>query len=311
MKAAIVVLPEESENIIREKISAAQQAGGSPPEIWWFNTNIHIAEQLPVEKVLCFSVPEKTAADCYLPSLRNLVEERKPGLVFFGSGILAKDLCAALACSVGGGCALGVTGITKESEGISIIRFVQGMQLEASFLLTDLPCFFCLINESFKPVSGKGKPELSVIEYSWPEQNWFEDYEETIAGEESGLEGYDVVFAGGRGLGSKGAAMDLMELGRQLGCGVGATRPAALNAWIPLNRMIGISGYTLKPKCCVNFGISGCVPFIRGIEKSGFVISINQDPEAAIFRYSDLGLTADCNEVIRYLLNRIKGEQSV
>ena len=325
MKTAIVVLPGENERAVREKITAVRQSEkntpfssaesgnskkwqgeGSFPEIWWFNADKDIAQQLPVEKVFCLSVSGKAVTDCYLPLVKRLVEERKPDMVLFSGGILAKDLCAALACSAGGGCALGITGMTKEDRGIRITRYVQGMQLEGSFLYTGFPCFFCLIKESFKPAAGEGKPELFVTEYSLPEPGWFEDYEESVIEEDGGLERFDVIFAGGRGLGSKDAAEDLLELGRHMGFGVGATRPAALNAWMPLNRMVGISGYTLKPKLCITFGVSGCAPFVRGIEKSGFVISINRDPDAAIFRYSDLGMVADCNEVIRYLLKRTR-----
>ena len=308
MKTAVVVLPGENEEAVREKITAARRIGENLPEIWWFNANTHIAEQMPAQKVLCFPAMGKAVADCYLPLFKSLVEKEKPSLVLFGSEILAKDICAAVACSVGGGCALGITGIAKEPQGIRITRFVQGMQLEASFLYTNYPCFFSLVKKSFEPASGQGKPELSVMDYSMAEPDWFEDYEETVIEEDGGLEKYEVIFAGGRGLGSKDAALDLMELGRQMEAGVGATRPAALNAWMPLNRMIGISGYTLKPKICVNFGISGCAPFIRGIEKSNFVISVNLDPDAAIFRYSDLGLVADCNEAIRYLLRKARGD---
>ena len=305
MKTAIVVLPGENETTVRERIAAARQVGEESPEIWWLNGDISTAQQLPVEKVHSFPAHGKNVADCYLHLVKRPVEEHGPELVLFGSGILARDLCAALACSTGGGCALGITGIAKEPQGFRITRFVQGMQLEAAFLYTGHPCFFSLAKESFKPVQGQGKPQISVIEYSLPEPDWFEEYEETVIEEDGGLEKFDVILTGGRGLGGKDAALDLLELGRQIGAGVGATRPAALNAWMPLSRMIGISGYVLKPKICVNFGVSGCAPFILGIEKSGFVISVNRDPDAAIFRYSDLGLVADCNEAIRHLLKRV------
>lgn len=318
MKTSIVVLPGESENIVRERITAARQAAEcpdrqNPVEIWWFNPNIQDAEQLPAETVICFPVQGKAIADCYLPMVKSLTEERKPDLVLFGSRIVEKDLCAALACSVNGACALGVTGITAvpgNGEGFRITRFVQGMQLEGAFLYTHFPMFFSLDKGSFSPLAGSGKPALSVKEFPIPEQNWFEDYSETVIEEDVGLSQYDAVFAGGRGLGSKDAAADLMELGRILNFGVGASRPAVLNAWMPLNRMIGISGYTLNPKLCVNFGISGCAPFIHGIEKSNFMISVNNDPDAAVFRYSDLGLAADCNEAVRFLLKRVKGEKN-
>jgi electron transfer flavoprotein alpha subunit len=308
MKTAIVVLPGEHEAAIRERIAAARQHGESAPEIWWFNAEKNIAEHLPVQKIYCLPVVQKNMADCYLPVLNSLIAENKPGLVICGSGIVAKNLCALLSCSTGGTGAIGVTGIKTDPQGIQLTRYVQGMQLEAAFLYTRPPFFVSLVTESCEPDTGQGNPELCTPEFFPAQPDWFEDYQEMVIEEDSGLEAYDVIFAGGRGLGSTEAASNLIELGRKLGVGVGVSRPAALNAWMPLNRMIGISGYTLKPAICFTFGISGCAPFIRGIEKSDFVISVNQDPEAAIFRYSDIGLVADCNEVIRDFLQRIQNE---
>ena len=308
MKAAIVVLPGEQETAIRERIAAARQLGENAPEIWWFNAEQAIAEHLPVHTIYCLPVVEKTMADSYLLVLNSLLAEHKPGLVICGSGIVAKNLCALLSCANNGSGALGVTGIKTDPQGMQLTRYVQGMQLEAAFLYTRPPFFVSLVAGSCKPDTGQGKPELCTPEFSLPMPDWFEDYQEMLIEEDSGLEAYDVIFAGGRGLGSKEAVSQLVELGRQSGAGVGVSRPAALNAWMPLNRMIGISGYTLQPALCFTFGVSGCAPFIRGIEKSDFVISVNQDPEAAIFRYSDIGLVADCNEVIRNFLERIQSE---
>ena len=199
MKNVIVVLPGENETSIRERITAALQTDFSPPEIWWFDADRLIAAKLPIKTVRCLPAPEVRSADCYLPLLNKLFNEFKPQLMLFGAEIMEKDLCAALAsdcfaddgcageiktneananetntneANAGiGGCALGVTSITRERRGLCITRVVQDTQLEDSFLFTGYPCFFSVVKERFKPTVWQGKPELLTTKYSFPEQN--------------------------------------------------------------------------------------------------------------------------------------------
>jgi electron transfer flavoprotein alpha subunit len=45
------------------------------------------------------------------------------------------------------------------------------------------------------------------------------------------------------------------------------------------------------------------------MEKSRNVISINKDPRARIFRFSDLGVVGDLKEIIPLLIERIREER--
>jgi electron transfer flavoprotein alpha subunit len=304
MKTAIVINPAETEEVLRELIGAARKAGSGCIELWWFGAEGQIPAQAPVEEVLFLIGGNSALADSFVPVLLQLVEKQKPELILFGPGVLAKDLCVALAALLKGSCALGITDMEKSPDGLRITRRVFGLQLEAAFEYSQAPYLFSVSKDSFIPAEDTGEPKLSRTEVFPAAAAWYEDYTEITEEKQAGLETCSLIFAGGRGLGSKAGMESLAELGLRMKAGVGATRPAALNGWLPLSRMIGLSGLVVKPSLCVAFGISGCAPFIKGVEKSECIIAINQDPDAAIFRHSDVGLIADCNAVVKALLER-------
>ena len=304
VKTAIIINPAETEEILRELIGAARKAGSSRIELWCLGAGKQSYEHAPVTRLLYLPGSGPALADSCLPVLRKLAEEQKPELLLFGPGVLAKDICSGLAAFLQGSCALGITDIKKNTRGFQIARRVFGLQLEAAFVYTRAPFLFSAAKDSFVPVEDEGRPIMSTQELSLAKPSWYEDYSEVIEEKQGGLETCGLIMAGGRGLGGKAASANLEELGRRMGAGVGATRPAALNAWFPLSRMIGLSGTVVKPKLCMTFGISGCAPFIKGVEKSECIVAINQDPGAAIFRHCDAGLIADCNAVIMALLEK-------
>ena len=54
----------------------------------------------------------------------------------------------------------------------------------------------------------------------------------------------------------------------------------------------------------------GAVHHIVGMNCSGTVIAVNQDPKAPIFRYADYGICCDINEFCRYTLNMIDAAEN-
>jgi hypothetical protein len=94
---------------------------------------------------------------------------------------------------------------------------------------------------------------------------------------------------------------EVLQLGEMLGAGVGGTRPAVLNGWLPMDRMIGYSGTSVKAKLCITFGSSGSTPFLHGIERSELLVAINADAEAPIFDHCDIGIIGDCIAAIEEL----------
>ena len=120
------------------------------------------------------------------------------------------------------------------------------------------------------------------------------------------LEKADIVIAGGYGIGRKEDWHWVEDLASALGGVVGATRPPVDEGWAKENQMIGQSGRTVHPKLYVGIGISGQMHHMVGIRGAELVVGINEDPNAPVFEFCDLGLVGDFKEIIPHLINAIR-----
>ena len=110
----------------------------------------------------------------------------------------------------------------------------------------------------------------------------------------------EVLVVGGRG--TEGDFARLQRLAHRIGGEVGATRVATDSGWVERERMIGQTGVVTRPKVAVILGASGAVQFTVGIEKAGFVIAVNRDPDAPIFESADLGFVGDLGPIVDRLV---------
>jgi len=115
------------------------------------------------------------------------------------------------------------------------------------------------------------------------------------------------IVAGGRGVGDN--FHNLWELADLLGAAVGGTRVAVDRGWLPLERLIGATGKTVKPRLYLACGISGATQHSIGMKDSETVIAINVDRTAPIFPLADLGVVADLNQVIPALIWRLRQQR--
>jgi electron transfer flavoprotein alpha subunit len=105
-----------------------------------------------------------------------------------------------------------------------------------------------------------------------------------------------VVVVGGRG--TEGDFGPLEELADVLGGAVGATRVATDEGWIDRDAQIGQTGVTVSPRLYIGAGVSGAVHHRGGMQSSGTIVAVNDDPEAPIFEIADLGIVGDLRTVI-------------
>ncbi len=120
------------------------------------------------------------------------------------------------------------------------------------------------------------------------------------------LKGAPIVVAGGYGVGSKENFDMLFQLAKELHGEVGASRAAVDAGWCDHDRQIGQTGVTVHPKVYIACGISGQIQHIAGMQDSGIIISVNNDPDAPINKIADYVITGTVEEVLPKLIKYYK-----
>lgn len=120
------------------------------------------------------------------------------------------------------------------------------------------------------------------------------------------LEDAKVIVAGGGGVGGPEGFELVKQLAQILGGAAGATRVPVDEKWAPLSMEIGQTGKIVSPELYIAVGISGAAQHITGCLKSKWIVAINKDPDANIFKISNFGLVSDYRAVLPILIEKLK-----
>ncbi len=116
----------------------------------------------------------------------------------------------------------------------------------------------------------------------------------TVATRGEDLDRAAVIVAAGRGIGERDN-LHLLERFAALfpNSVVGASRPLVDDGWMEYRFQVGITGARVSPKLYIACGISGSSQHLAGITGSELIVSVNSDPNAAIFNHSDICIVGD------------------
>ena len=120
------------------------------------------------------------------------------------------------------------------------------------------------------------------------------------------LKGASIIVSGGYGSGPKENSDMLSDLAKEIHAEVGASRAAVDAGFVDHDRQIGQTGVTVRPKVYIACCISGQIQHIAGMQESGIIISINNDPNAPINTIADYVINGTVEEVIPKMIKYYK-----
>ena len=251
----------------------------------------------------------------YYKAICHLIEKYRPEIMLMGATGLGRDLAGAVATKL-------QTGLTADCTGLAID--------DKGFLLQTRPAFggnimATILTEGTRPQMATVRPRVmamperdasrkgETICESIPvkEEDFATKVLEIIEDSKHGDEYVDVAVAdvivsGGRGMSAKENFGMLQELAGELGGVVGCSRAVVEAGWMPVERQVGQTGKTVRPKIYIACGISGAIQHLVGMQDSDVIIAINRDRQAPIFEVATYGIVGDVFQVVPAITSRIR-----
>ncbi|ACO77284.1 electron transfer flavoprotein, alpha subunit, FixB [Azotobacter vinelandii CA] len=250
----------------------------------------------------------------YTKALTDLVNSYQPEILMLGATTLGRDLAGSVATTLGTGLVADCTElvIDTETRNLASTRPTFG----GSLLCT-------ILTQRHRPQMATVRPrvmampepdasrsgEIIEVPFSMIETDIITKVLEFIPDDtrdKPNLPFADIIVAGGRGLRNQENFQLVWDLAKVLGAEVGASRPIVQAGWAELDRQVGQSGKTVRPKLYIAAGISGAIQHRVGMDGADVIIAINTDPNAPIFDFAHYGIVGNAITVLPALTEAFK-----
>jgi len=247
--------------------------------------------------------------DAYAYAMEKLIIKYQPLMMIFGATSLGSELAPRIAARLKLPCITEVKRMRAQGENWVIGKSCyEGRVYQFFDFRPERTVVVTVLPGDMEGDEAKTSREMEVVNEAIPfEKNMIRARNiKFIKGDprKIQLEEADLIVAGGKGIG-KGLTI-LEDLADIVNASIGGTRPLVDDEIIPWERQIGITGRSVAPKLLIACGISGAREFITGMEKTKITIAINQDARAPIFKFANLGIIGDLQEIIPLVIHRIR-----
>jgi len=255
-------------------------------------------------------------SDIYAEIVANLAVRYKPEVFLFSHTSVGADMAASVAAKLKTGLSSHVFKLEVDEKGLicSVPGFGGNVFVIRSRTRPQMATIMRGSYKKAKKIDGR-KGEIIPVEFGEYAQRSkiFEYGSETlrvIEGKESTpLESSDIVMGVGMGACEEEIFKLVEELATLLGASMGGSRPAVDEGFIKERFLIGQSGKVISPKLHIALGISGSIQYMMGVQNSEFILAVNRDRDAQIFKFCDIGIVGDLIDVLPMLIDEIKREE--
>lgn len=256
----------------------------------------------------------------YTKALTDLVNEFQPEILLLGATTLGRDLAGSVATTL-------QTGLTADCTELNIDMDNRSLAATRPTFGGSLLCTIVTLN--YRPQMATVRPRVMhmpkrdetrindrIVEHplSMIETDIITKVLEYIPDnmqDKPQLPFADIIVSGGRGMKRKENFQLIWDLARVLGAEVGATRPVVQAGWVDIERQVGQSGKTVRPKLYIAAGISGAVQHRVGMDASDVIVAINEDPNAPIFDFAHYGIVGNAMQILPALTEAFRQQLAV
>ena len=240
----------------------------------------------------------KFSPDAYAAVIAKAIQQIGATTVLMGATFTGKDVMARVAQILNAGLAQDCIGMEVGSDGVTFKRPMYAGKAHAMVRVTSSPALATIRPKSYKPQENPVSVEVERLSINVPSPKVVvEAYEGGSNGKLDVTEA-DIIVSGGRGMQGPEKWGIIEDLAGVLGAATGCSRPVSDDGWRPHEEHIGQTGKTVSPDLYIACGISGAIQHVAGVSSSKYIVAINKDPEAPIFKVADYGIVGDVFEVL-------------
>jgi len=251
------------------------------------------------------------SAQGYARVLTRGIEEQRPAIFLCSATAMGKEVAARVAARLGVGLASDCTELKLNAEKkLEARRPIFAGKAFATYAFRREPQIATLRPNVFPLVEGRAvsSPEVVALAPDFGEEVIGARAVEVLAaeGQKVDLVEAQIIVSGGRGLKGPENFYLVRDLAEALGAAVGASRAVVDLGWIDHAHQVGQTGKTVSPTLYLACGISGAIQHLAGMSSSKYIVAINKDPDANIFKVASYGIVGDVFEVLPALTAEIK-----
>jgi electron transfer flavoprotein alpha subunit len=247
------------------------------------------------------------SSDAYAGVLADAVKAKGATVLMAAATAVGKDVAPRAAARLGAGYASDVTGLSMVDGKLQAVRPVYAGK---AFATTTFASSVQVATTRPNVFPAAEKPGAGAAESLPAPAGDFKSVVKEILAKASGkvdLSEANVIVSGGRGMKDGANFKILEELADAIGGVVGASRAAVDAGWgLPHSMQVGQTGKVVSPTLYIACGISGAIQHLAGMSGSKFIVAINKDPEAPIFKLASYGIVGDLFEVVPELTKAAK-----
>jgi len=265
------------------------------------------------DRIVVFDDPAfgSYASESYARALAQAISEAKPSAVLVPFTAMGKDLAPRVAAKIGAGLASDCVALEAKDGRLVGRRPMYAGKAYATVewagepqMATLRPNVFPLgPKDAARPVdlvrgAADASARAKVTGVSATAQGKIQ------------LSEAQIIVSGGRGLKGPENFHLVESLAEALGAAVGASRAVVDAGWVDHQLQVGQTGRTVSPSLYVACGISGAIQHLAGMSSSKYIVAINKDKDAPIFKVADYGIVGDLFELLPRLTEAAKAHRA-